>query len=242
MNTSETLHQLHELKLRGMATAYQSQLDLPMDQHLEAHDMVAQLTQAELGSRSHERTTYYLKLAKLRIPATPEQVKCTPSRNLTKQQLAVLMQGDYIKQGQPLLITGPTGCGKSYLACALAHQACHQGYRTQYYSMTRLIEKITLSKLDGSYLKLLTHLDRTPLIILDDFGIQPIDQNVRLTILQMLEDRYNKRSIIFTSQLPVAKWHEYLNDPTLADAIMDRLTAKAVRIELKGESLRKMES
>jgi DNA replication protein DnaC len=242
MNTSETLHQLHELKLRGMATAYQSQLDLPMDQHLEAHDMVAQLTQTELSSRANERTTNYLRLAKLGIPATPEQIKCTPSRNLTKQQLAVLMQGDYIKQGQPLLITGSTGCGKSYLACALAHQACHQGYRTQYYSMTRFIEKITLSKLDGTYLKLLTQMDRIPLIILDDFGIQPIDQNVRLTILQMLEDRYNKRSIIFTSQLPVAKWHEYLNDPTLADAIMDRLTAKAVRIELKGESLRKTQS
>ncbi len=204
--------------------------------------MVAQLTQSELSSRSQERTSYYLKLAKLRIPATPEQVKCSSARNLTKQQLAVLMQGDYIKNGQPVLITGPTGCGKSYLACALAHQACHQGYRTQYYSMTRFIEKITLSKLDGSYLKLLTHLDRTPLIILDDFGIQPIDQNVRLTLLQMLEDRYNRRSIIFTSQLPVAKWHEYLNDPTVADAIMDRLTAKAVRLDLKGESLRKMEA
>ncbi|MBK7885759.1 MAG: ATP-binding protein [Bacteroidetes bacterium] len=175
--------------------------------------MVAQLTHSELSSRSQERTSYYLKLAKLRIPATPEQVKCSSARNLTKQQLAVLMQGDYIKNGQPVLITGPTGCGKSYLACALAHQACHQGYRTQYYSMTRFIEKITLSKLDGSYLKLLTHLDRTPLIILDDFGIQPIDQNVRLTLLQMLEDRYNRRSIIFTSQLPV-----------------------------KGESLRKMEA
>ncbi|MBK9317657.1 MAG: ATP-binding protein [Bacteroidetes bacterium] len=242
MNTSETLHQLSELKLRGMAMAYQAQLDLPMDQHLEAHEMVAQLTHSELSSRSQERTSYYLKLAKLRIPATPEQVKCSSARNLTKQQLAVLMQGDYIKNGQPVLITGPTGCGKSYLACALAHQACHQGYRTQYYSMTRFIEKITLSKLDGSYLKLLTHLDRTPLIILDDFGIQPIDQNVRLTLLQMLEDRYNRRSIIFTSQLPVAKWHEYLNDPTVADAIMDRLTAKAVRLDLKGESLRKMEA
>lgn len=242
MNTSETLNQLQELKLRGMAAAYQSQLDLPLDQHLEAHDMVAQLAQAELGRRSNERTSYYVKLAKLRIPATPEQVKCSPLRNLTKQQLAVLLQGDYIKRGQPLLITGPTGCGKSYLACALAHQACHQGYRAQYYSMTRFIERITLSKLDGTYLKLLTHLERTPLIILDDFGIQPIDQNTRLTILQMLEDRYNRRSIIITSQLPVNKWHEYLNDPTLADAIMDRLTAKAVRIELKGESLRKLES
>lgn len=241
MNTSETLHQLTELKLRGMAMAYQAQLDLPMDQHLDAHEMVAQLTQSEVSSRSQERTSYYLKLAKLRIPASPEQVKCSAARNLTKQQLAMLLQGDYIKNGQPVLITGPTGCGKSYLACALAHQACHQGYRTQYYSMTRFIEKITLAKLDGSYLKLLTHLDRTPLIILDDFGIQPVDQNVRLTLLQMLEDRYRRRSIIFTSQLPVSKWHEYLNDPTVADAIMDRLTAKAVRIDLKGESLRKME-
>jgi DNA replication protein DnaC len=242
MNTAETLHQLYHLKLKGMASAYQSQLDLPLDQHLESHEMVGHLAQAEVSIRTHEKTIYYLKLAKLRIPATPEQVKCSPVRNLTKQQLGMLLQGDYIKQGQPVLITGPTGCGKSYLACALAHQACHQGLRTQYYSMTRFIEKVMLSKLDGSYLKLLAHLDRTPLIILDDFGIQPIDQNVRLTLLQMLEDRYNKRSVIITSQLPVSNWHQYLNDPTIADAIMDRLTAKAVRIELKGESLRKLES
>ncbi len=241
MNTSETLNQIQQLKLKGMASAYQAQLELPMHQQLESHEMVAHLIQTETLSRVNERTSYYLKLAKLRIPATPEQVKCSPARNLTKQQLAVLLEGDYIKHGQPLLITGATGCGKSFLACALAQHACQNGFRAQYFNMTRFIEKITLAKLDGSYLKFLSFLERTPLIILDDFGLQPLDQTLRLTLLQMLEDRYARKSIIITSQLPVSKWYEYLNDPTLADAIMDRVTAKAIRIDLKGDSLRKKE-
>lgn len=239
MNTSETLNQLNELKLKGMATAYQTQLNLPMHQQLESHEMIAHLTQTELDNRLNDRTNYYLKLAKLRIPATPEQVKCSAARNFTKQQLAYLLEGDYIKQGQPLLITGPTGCGKSFLACALAHHACQMGYRTLYFNMTRFIERVVMAKLDGSYLKLLAILERTPLIVLDDFGLQPLDQTLRLTLLQMLEDRYARKSIIFTSQLPINKWYDYINDPTLADAIMDRVTSLATRIELKGESLRK---
>lgn len=241
MNTSETLNQIQQLKLKGMASAYQAQLELPINQQLEAHDMIAHLVQTESFSRVNERTAYFLKLAKLRIPATPEQIKCSTTRNLTKQQLAVLLEGDYIKQGQPILITGPTGSGKSFLACALAHHACQLGYRTQYFSMLRFIEKVTLSKLDGTFLRFLSHLERTPLIILDDFGLQPLDQNLKLTLLQLLEDRYAKKSIIITSQLPVNKWYDYFDDPTLADAIMDRITAKAHRVELKGESLRKKE-
>ena len=242
MNTTQTLEQLQQMRLHGMYQSYKTQMELPMDQQLETHDLIAQLVQSEQLSRMNEKTTYYLRQAKLRLPATIEQIECSQTRNLTKQQLAILAEGRYIQQGENVLITGSTGCGKSFLACALGHQACLQGHKTNYLNMNRLIEKVTLSKLDGSYIKLLNHLEKQTLIILDDFGLQNLGQDARLTLLQLLEDRYGKKSIIVTSQLPVAKWYEYINDPTLADAILDRLTANAHRIELKGESLRRKKS
>jgi DNA replication protein DnaC len=239
MNTTQTLEQMKQLRLQGMYQAYHAQLELPLSHQLEGHELIAHLLHAEQSSRANEKTAYYLKLARLRLPATMEQVECSQTRNLTKQQLAILAEGRYLTNGENILITGPTGCGKSYLACAMGHQACLLGYKTMYFNMNRLIEKVTLSKLDGSYIKLLNHLERQTLIILDDFGLQPLTQEIRLTLLQLLEDRYGKKSIAITSQLPVAKWYEYINDPTLADAIMDRLTATAIRVELKGESLRR---
>jgi DNA replication protein DnaC len=242
MNTNETLQQMKLLKFNGMAASYLAQLELPIHQQLESHELIGHLMQAELLSRNNERTAYYLKLAKLRLPALPEHIECSMARNLTKQQLTTLMDGHYLKQGENLLITGSTGSGKSYLACALGHQACIQGYRTTYLNMNRLIEKITLAKLDGSYIKFLNYLERQTLIILDDFGLQTLTQEVKLALLQILEDRYDKRSIIITSQLPVSKWYEYINEPTLADAIMDRMTAKVHRLELKGESRRKVKN
>jgi DNA replication protein DnaC len=242
MNTTQTLEQMKQLRLQGMYQSYHAQIELPMDQQLESHELVACLLQSEALSRANEKTAYYLKLAKLRLPATLEQIECGATRNLTKQQLSLLAEGRYLQQGENILITGATGCGKSFLACALGHQACIYGYKTAYLNMNRLIEKVTLSKLDGSYIKFLNYLERQTLIILDDFGLQPMTQEIRLTLLQLLEDRYGKKSIIVTSQLPVAKWYEYINDPTLADAIMDRMTANALRIELKGESLRKKKS
>ena len=172
MNTTQTLEQMKQLRLNGMHQAYRSQLELPMDQQLEGHELIAHLLQSEELNRTNEKTAYYLKLAKLRLAATIEQIECAASRNLTKQQLAAITEGRYLMQGENILITGATGCGKSFLACALGHQACVQGYKTVYLNMNRLIEKVTLSKLDGSYINLLNHLERQTLIILDDFGLR----------------------------------------------------------------------
>lgn len=239
MNTTETLAQMQQLRLSGMHGAYRSQLELPLNHQLEGHELLHHLIQSEITHRGNEKTAMLLRGAKLRLPADITQIECVPARNITKQQLAQLAEGTYLQNGQNILITGSTGCGKSFLACALGHQACIQAYKTMYLGMNRLIEKITMAKLDGSYIKLLNQIEKQSLIILDDFGLQTLSQDIKLTLLQLLEDRYEKRSIIVTSQLPVAKWYEYIGDPTLADAIMDRLTANSIRIELKGESRRR---
>ena len=145
----------------------------------------------------------------------------------------------FIEQAENILITGATGCGKSYIACALGRQACALGYKVMYFGMNRFLEKVVQTKLDGTFIKLLNQIEKTHLLILDDFGLHPFDAVTRLALLQILEDRYDKKSVIITSQLPVAKWYEFIDEPTLADAIMDRLSGRANRLDLQGESLRK---
>jgi DNA replication protein DnaC len=239
MNTTATLQQLKDLKLTGMARSYESILQLPVNQQPEAHLLLAQLTEAERLNRTQYKMQLYLKLSKLRYAATLEELSFGMERNLHKEHTLQLADCSFIDRSENILIVGATGCGKSFFACALGHQACVMGYKTLYLNLNRFAEKIMIAKLDGSFVKLLNQLEKVSLLILDDFGLAPLDQNTRLALLQILEDRYRRKSVIIGSQLPVAKWHEYLAEPSLADAIMDRLTANAHRFELKGESLRK---
>jgi DNA replication protein DnaC len=239
MNKQTTLDQLQDMKLGGMMRAYQAILSLPMHEQPTLDVAIARLAEAELLNRKSRKTELYLKLSKLRYNAVLEQVHCSPSRNLSKETLLSLAECSFIDRSENIMITGPTGCGKSFLACAIGRQACSLGYKSIYLGMNRFLEKVTQSKLDGTYIKFLSQIEKTQLLIIDDWGLYPLDINSRLALLQVLEDRYAKRSTIITSQLPVAAWYEYINEPTLADAIMDRLSGNAQRIELKGESLRK---
>lgn len=236
---NESLQSMKRLKLNGMAAAYEATLALPLNQHPTAHEMIAVLIDAESQSRSQRRTELFLRTSKLRYRATLSDIQCSEQRNLSTQMISALADGSYIARAENILISGATGCGKSYLACALGNQACAQGFRTLYFNLNRLTEQIALAKAEGSLLKWLNVIKKTNLLILDDFGIQPIPQQISIILLQILEDRYEANATIICSQLPIANWYEYLNEPTIADAILDRIIPKAHRIELKGKSRRK---
>lgn len=239
MNTQFTLEQLQTLRLNGMAKRYQAALDLPSHQQEDAHSLVALLCQAELEYRNHYRTERLLKNSRLRYHAVLEEVICTPERGLTREMILRLSDGMFIEKGENVLIGGLTGTGKSYFSCALGRSACLLGYKTLYFSMNKFLEALTQTKLDGSYLKWIKNIANQQVLILDDFGIKPLTHEARLALLDILEDRYGKGATIITSQLPVDKWYEFINEPTTAEAILDRLTASAHRVELLGKSLRR---
>lgn len=240
MNTQETLSQLEKLKLHGMSKAYQGILAMPVQEQPSLHQFMARMAQAEVLERDRKRSEANIKQSKMRYNAVLEQVECTATRNINRDHLETMADCSYIYRGENILITGATGCGKSYLACALGRQACDFGYKVLYLGMIRFLEMINQSHLDGTFIKLINRMEKIDVLILDDFGIQNISANQRIALLQVLEDRYATKSTIITSQLPVANWHQYINESTIADAIMDRLTANAHRFELKGESMRKM--
>ncbi len=239
MNTQQTLEQMKALKLKGMADSYETQLNLPVNHQLDGHELIAHLVGAEQLLRSNERTESLIKNAKLRYQALPEEVSCSSERNLSKNTWNTLLEGRYLQEGENILIEGAAGTGKSWLACALGYQACLRGVRTRYFSMHRLTEAILMAKTAGEYVKFLNQIERIQLIILDDFGLQTLPKQIKLALLQIIEERYAAKSIIITAQMPISAWHEYLDEPAIADALCDRLLSKSHRIELKGPSLRR---
>ena len=240
MNNQATLDRLRELKLRGMHQAFEALLRLPLHQQPPADQLLAQLTEAE--HRQHRRTQIAIRAARFRYQASLEELHYGSSRNLDKTLVLRLADCRFIDRAENILLTGATGCGKSYVASALGYQACELGYRVAYHNLLRLMQRLQMAKADGSYQREMSRLERQHLLILDDWGLQPLDQNGRLALLQIMEDRHGKAATIITSPLPVGSWHEYIGDVTLADAILDRLTHKAHRLELKGESMRRKQN
>lgn len=232
-----TLEKLRSMRLTGMAAAFSEQLSTPLDLDFEAR--LALLVDREWFQRENRRLTRRLKDAKLKEPACVENIDFQHKRGLNQSKILELSQCNWIRNHLNLLITGPTGCGKTYLACALAHKACLQGLTSRYIRLPRLWHELKVAKADGTFTKWLSQIAKINVIILDDWGLISLDEDQKRDLLEILDDRYQHSSTIITSQLPTAHWHEYLNDETLADAILDRLLHQSIRLELDGDTMRK---
>jgi len=238
MLNQPTIEKLRLLKLTGMADAFQEQLSAPLPD-LDFETRLGMLIDQEWLLRENRKLQRRLQQAKLQQSACIEDINYEKPRGIIKAKIMELSRSQWIHQHLNLLITGPTGCGKTYVACALAHRACLDGYTSRYYRLPRLWEELKIAKANGTYSNWLTQLAKIDLLILDDWGLVAPDIERRQDLLEILDDRYQKRSTIVTSQVPVTHWHEHLNDATLADAILDRLLHNSIRFELKGESMRK---
>lgn len=239
MLTHPTLAKLEALRLFGMLRALNDQMQTPECASLSFEERLGLLVDRESADRESQKLTGRLKRAHLRQTAAPEDVDFRHSRGLDRAQFLALCSCEWIKSRDNLLITGPTGVGKTYLACALSQKACREGYSVQYARTGTLLRELTLAHVDGTYLKRLTALAKTDLLVLDDWGLAPLTDAQRRDLWELLDDRYDRHSTLVTSQFPVGAWHETLGDPTLADAILDRLVHNAHQLPLQGESLRK---
>ncbi len=239
MLTHPTLDKLHTLRLAGMAKAFQEQLDMPDIDALSTAERIGLMADRELTERDNRRLTTRLRKAKLRHQGAVEDIDYRHPRGLEKSLMKKLATSQWVREHLNVLICGPTGIGKSWLACALAHKACRDGFTALYARLPRFFRELTLARGDGRYHKLMTTMAKTDLLVLDDFGAGTLNDEHRHDLLEILEDRYGLRSTLVTSQYPVDHWHELIADPTLADAILDRLVHNAYKLELKGESMRK---
>jgi len=234
--------QLTELHLVGMARTFEQIAHHAAFQELDFEERFAQLLQSEIAYRQHQRLSQRLRWARLPQLATTEELDTRTPRGIDKRVMAKLISLDWLDSHLNVLITGPTGIGKSFLAAALAHQACRQDTGTRYYRLPRLAEELNRAAAQHKKSAFFKQLARVKLLVLDDFGLTPLADETKRDLLEIMDDRYDKASTLITSQLPVEKWHLYLNDPTLADAILDRLVHNAYRLNLKGDSMRAKKS
>jgi DNA replication protein DnaC len=241
MLIEQTLHHLSTLKLIGMKEALQRQLEQPNTHHLNFEERLSLLVDQERTYRQDKKINRLLTAAKLRQQACMEDIDYRHARDLKREKISPLASCQWIKEAFNIFITGPTGIGKSWLACALGHQACRLGLSVSYIRISRLFEELRLAHADGSYPKVANKLLKYDLLILDDWGLERLTQEQRRDLLEIIEDRHAMKSLLITSQLPVAKWHEVIGDPTIADAILDRLLHKSLKYELKGESMRHLQ-
>lgn len=237
--THEILQLMQKLKLSGMQASFQGLLQSKNTVSLGNDEFINILLQAEIEERENKKISRILQNARFRYRASMEEIDYISPRGLDKTFLMRFTDTSFVKRGENILITGATGVGKSYIATAIGHQACMFGYKTAYYSTQKLFAMLKMSKADESYLKQIKQIEKQDLIIIDDFGLQPFDQSMRMMLMEIIEDRHSEKSTIIASQIPISKWHEIIGESTVADAILDRLVHTAHRIELNGESLRK---
>ena len=235
---NEILAKMRQMRLQGMANAFTLTLESGKNEKFTPDEMVTHLVESEWDERYNRKLDRTVQAARFRYKASIEQINYEDNR-MDKNQVLRLADCEFIKRSENIIITGSTGIGKSFIASAIGHQACSLGYRVLYQHSTKLFGRMKIAKTDGSYLKELAKIERQHILLIDDFGIQPLDAQSRSALMEIIEDRHGKSSTIITSQVPVSKWHEIIGEQTIADAILDRIVHDAHRIEMKGDSLRK---
>ena len=237
-----TLTRMKQMKLYGMYGAFKTAIEPGKTDNYSLDQFVSMIIDAEWDDKTNRRIERSIKNARFHYKASIENIIFDESRNIDKNKLFRLSECDFVSKYENVLITGSTGAGKSYLATALGYQACFQGFKVSYFNTTKLFSKLKIAKADGSYLKELAKIQKQNLVVIDDFGLQPLDSQNRIALLEIIEDRNNRGSMIVSSQVPVNGWYDIIGEKTIADAILDRLIHQAHRIELAGESMRKKRS